>query len=484
MKNKLQFFLASTIVFTLTCLMAVPAVASGREIDFDFVRDGLYYKKLDVSVDGKTRLAVAKGYGYDDATEIVIPDTFTYDNVEYRVCGIHSEAFSGSKNLTSVNIGNSVTYIGENAFSNCANLTSVNIGNSVTYVGEKAFFFCYNLASVNIGNSVTEIGESAFAACFFSLKSITIPGNVEKIGDYAFEGCDSLANVTLEDNVDQLALKVGREVFEGCDLISEVYVGRNITNENHVYEYIDDYTPFYGKYSLRKVTIGNYVTEISRSAFAACHRLKSVDIGDSVIEIGWDAFQECSSLTSVNMGNSVTTIGSGAFDNCSKLTSISHPNSVTEIGSSAFYGCGLTSVNLGNSVTEIGWSAFQYCDKLTSITIPSSVTKIREYAFKNDSSLVSITSLSTTPPSADEATFFYYTYSRATLYVPIGTADLYRTADCWKNFASIEEFDPAGIKDIPADADGAVVIYDLQGHRLAKPQRGLNIINGKKVLMK
>ena len=67
-----------------------------------------------------------------------------------------------------------------------------------------------------------------------------------------------------------------------------------------------------------------------------------------------------------------------------------HP--VTSIGDSAFKNCSsLTSVTIGNSVTSIGSLAFISCSSLTSITIPNSVTSIGNYAFRSCSSLTSVT---------------------------------------------------------------------------------------------
>ena len=66
--------------------------------------------------------------------------------------------------------------------------------------------------------------------------------------------------------------------------------------------------------------------------------------------------------------------------------------SVTSIGDYAFRNCSsLTSVTIGESVTSIGEEAFYNCSSLTSITIPNSVTSIGRVAFFDCSSLTSVT---------------------------------------------------------------------------------------------
>ena len=155
-------------------------------------------------------------------------------------------------------------------------------------------------------------------------------------------------------------------------------------------------------------------------------------------------YSNCSSLTSITIPNSVTSIGGSAFSNCSSLTSINIPNRVTSIGAYAFYDCtGLTSITIPNSVTSIGSSAFEGCSGLTSITIPNSVTSIDGYAFycKN---LMEVVSLIEEPfaiygKNSGGSTFTLDVFNNATLYVPVGTKEKYKSTEGWKDFLFIEE---------------------------------------------
>ena len=253
----------------------------------------------------------------------------------------------------------------------------------------------------------------------------------------------------------------------------------------------------------------NYdVTSIGDKAFAWGYGLTSVTIPNSVTSIGEYAFSSCSGLTSVTIGNSVTSIEKSAFVSCKGLTSVTIPNSVTSIGREAFYGCsGLTSITIGNSVTSIGDYAFLECSGLTSVTIPNSVTSIGSSAFRGCSSLTSITigsgvkiiggsTFASCPELTDvtcyaenvpstETTAFKDSYIEyATLHVPASAVNAYKAADPWKNFKNIIEANPTGIKAIENTQTKNTTIYDMNGVRLSEPKKGINIINGKKVVIK
>ncbi len=148
-------------------------------------------------------------YGCSSLTSITIPESVT---------SIGSQAFSGCSGLTSITIPNSVTSIDVSAFSNCSGLTSITISNSVTSIGSIAFSGCSGLTSVTIPNSVISIGSSAFSDCS-SLTSVTIPNSVTSIGYDAFEGCTSLTSVTIPNSV----TSIGNYAFSRCSGLTDVY---------------------------------------------------------------------------------------------------------------------------------------------------------------------------------------------------------------------------------------------------------------------
>ena len=191
------------------------------------------------------------------------------------------------------------------------------------------------------------------------------------------------------------------------------------------------------------------VTSIGSGAFSR-GSLTSVTIPNSVTYIGEWAFGECYRLTSVTIGNSVTRILRETFYGCESLTSVTIPNSVTSIGDRAFYNCSsLTSVSIPNSVTYIGDWAFRRCSSLTSVTIPNSVTAIRYDAFDEIDMPIVISLIEN--PFWIPRVFSQYTYTNATLYVPVGTIEKYKSTDGWKDFSHIEEGSGPNGSDTPSE---------------------------------
>ena len=311
-----------------------------------------------------------------------------------------------------------------------------------------------------IPNSVTSIGDQAFEYCE-GLTSITIPNSVTSIGDYAFEGCSGLTSITIPNSV----TSIGKEAFKGCS-------------------------------GLTSISIPNSVTSIDPFVFDQCSGLTSI-----IVEKGntyYDGRDNCNAIIETKSNtliygckntvipNSVTSIGPSAFSECSSLTSIIIPESVTNIESSAFWYCsGLTSVTIPNSVTSIGWEAFAYCSGLTSITIPESVTKIDLRAFAYSTNLTSVTNLATTPQVINNYTFANDDTSiTRVLHVRPGCKAAYEAAWFWKDFTIVEDV-TTGINVVESTPTiSSDKIFSISGQQLNKTKKGVNIINGKKIIVK
>ena len=253
---------------------------------------------------------------------------------------------SNCKGLTSINIPNSVTYIGSCAFQDCKGLTSIKVPISVTSIGENAFYGCSVLTSIAVEegnanydsrNGCNAIIETPSNTLIVGCQSSTIPDGVTSIGDWAFSGCTGLTSIAIPESV----TTIGEEAFSRCT-------------------------------GLTSITIPESVTSIGSYALCGCTGLTSITIPDGVTSIERMTFFECYSLSSVNIPESVTSIGEGAFEACRSLSSVTIPDNVTIIETLAFWGCeGMKSLTIGKSVSAIKKNAFTNCTNLTSVTINS-----------------------------------------------------------------------------------------------------------------
>ena len=307
-----------------------------------------------------------------------------------------------------------------------AQVTYMDRTRNVTRIGSGAFYDCTFLTNVTIPSSVKSIGSGAFKNCT-SLTSLTIPSSVTIIGNNAFEGCTGLTSMILPPGL----MSIESKTFYGCSGLTSVTIPESVTS-------IGEYS-FYRCYKLTNVAIPNGVTSIGSSVFYGCSGLMSVNIPESVASIGFEAFYGCSKLTNVNIPLGVTSIGESSFKNCYGLTNVTIPSSVTNIDNTAFQGCSsLTSIDIPEGVANIGVDVFYQCNKLTNVTIPSTVTYIGPGAFYNRS-LTTIISRITEPFPISDETFHQDTYMNASLYIPLGSQEKYKSAEGWKKFVFIEE---------------------------------------------
>ena len=217
--------------------------------------------------------------------------------------------------------------------------------------------------------------------------------------------------------------------------------------------------------------IGTLCTSIGASAFRECTNLASVTISDTVTSIGQYAFRQ-TSLTEVIIPDSV----SGALRNyqfylCTKLRNVTIGSGITGIGSDTFGQCrvsgtvtiksnAITSASYTSSsnlsdrftdkptkyifsdeVTTIASSLLYGGSAVTDIEIGSGITSIGASAFRNCSSLTTLTLRATTPPSL--ATGVFLGTDITTIYVPADSVEAYKAKSNWNTFASRIQAIPA-----------------------------------------
>lgn len=247
-----------------------------------------------------------------------------------------------------------------------------------------------------------------------------------------------------------------------------VVIPESVTYGDVTYKVIEiGVNAFYNCYMLTSVTIPDGVTRIGGSAFEACYKLTSVTIPNSVVVFEKRAFSDCTGLTSVTIGQAFSSIpgsaieiGRGAFTNCTALESVTFDKSVINIKNTAFYGCtGLATVTFGSDVTEI---------------VGESAT------FKGCSRLKDFYCLAESVPTTDGVVLpkMGVTISSLTLHVPAISLEAYRTANVWSKFGQIVAIGEGdGIEQLTSEAFTNHIVYDLNGRRTTKMQKGINLLH-------
>ena len=453
-------------------------------------------------------------------------------HIEFN-CQTVENWFRYKNSIERVVFGDNVKRINENAFESCANLERIIIGSKVSYIGNKAFYSCNNLKTVINCSDIIELYKYGTYVTNYADNVINVPNgfvdddfvfNSEKalvaylgndtelrlpqscngenyvISNEVFRYNNNLTSVTIPNNI----IGIENEAFEGCYNLKDVHIS-DLSAWCNI-EFGGYYAnPFYYADNLylngelvTEIIIPDDITEIKKYAFYGCSCLTSIVIPNNVTSIGGHAFDGCTGLTSIEIPNSVTNIGFLVFNNCYRLTDvhISDLSAWCNIEFGDYYANPLsyaenlylnnelvTELVIPNDITEIKKYAFYGCSGLTSITIPGTITNIGYSAFNGCTGLTSIYLLGDNAPTVGNYNFKESQYVNMTLYVPKGTLATYQSADIWKNFWDIQEFDATEIDDIKAsniaievtvngislaNANGkTVAVYTANGTRVA-----------------
>lgn len=448
---------------------------------YDFEVNGLGYSILSPT---ELTVSVAKG-SVEPVSNLVIPSAVSYENNTYQVVGIGNSAFSGCTSIKTIELPESVEFVGYNAFYNTAwwnnqndgvvylsnwllgykgtmpvsttidivdgtigvavsaflyktELVGVSIPNTLKYLSQSAFNGCTRLTSIEFPSSIISIGASAFYQCS-GLTAINIPASVTSIGANAFYKCTNLETMTIADNA---IVSIGNSAFESCTKLVSVNFGNS--------ELTIGEKSFYGCSNLTELTLSN-VKSLGNQAFSYTG-LTVVNL-EYIEDVGISAFAGCSQLVTVKMGRGIKSIGTMAFSSCRSLINFhindlaswcsaeladatSHPL-VNQGGYIYIDGVKISSLEIPSEVTTISANTFMRTINITSVTIPNTVKSIGTGAFSNCSGLVEVTSKALTPPTM-LSDGFYNVANKATLYVPEKSIDSYRNAEYWNDFSNIQ----------------------------------------------
>ena len=427
-----------TLVLILIALFTLSVNAEVVEID------GICYNLL-----SKGNIAeVTECHHYSG--DVVIPESVTYNDVNYSVTTIREHAFSNCS-LNSIAIPSSITKICTEAFLN-GGATSVKISDLAAWcnINFESYFKTNPLTNAShlflndeeihdlvIPDGVKTITNNAFYQ-FRGLTSVKIPNSVTSIGYECFAYCPGIKTVEIGDSTSQEAATVlGGRIFYMCNNVDSVVLGNNIVEIGR--------DAFDGCKGIRSIVIPNSVKTMGSHVFLGCESLESVQLSENLKSIEWASFSSCTNLKSVIIPDGVEYLGESAFSYCPNLTEVKLPSNLKKIDWCVFQYCtGLTSIEIPDLTHTIYICAFDGCSSLKTVTIGKRVKDIHNGAFANCPALEEVYCKSKTPPTCHTERnnlygkvmdSFYDSYIEyVTLHVPEKALEKYKTTEPWSNF--------------------------------------------------
>ena len=334
---------------------------------------------------------------------IEIPNTVTKIN----------ESFAYFEKLESVNIPESITYIGGNTFYNCGNLNEINFPSNIQYIGEGAFDTTgwYNIqpdGPIYIGKVLYSYKGYMPENTEFEVKDGTI--SISRRAFYSSSWGDSNSTQTKFENLVKIIFPeslcfIDHNAFYGCynletiegkngyDLSNITFVGGNNFNGFASKTYPSSFSKWYENQPAGAIYIG----KVLYSYKGTIGSTDVITIKDGTIHITDSAFERQYSLTQVEIPDSVEVIGNRAFSSCN-LKTLNLPKNIMHIGGSTFaYNSNLTNVNFpeeafghrcANDIVDtdvragtIGQGAFYGCKSLKTVYILGQYPYVADNAF-------------------------------------------------------------------------------------------------------
>ena len=259
----------------------------------------------------------------------------------------------------------------------------------------------------------------------------------------ANEGIQRYATVALKDEQGNILQTI---IFQQLGMCTEIHVETKGELENELADY--DYT------NIESLKITGVLNDVDfLFIYRMMPNLKNLDIAEvNITALPTQAFYNSKNVEHLILPNTLVTIGAEVFYQ-SKLKSIEIPASVETIEAAAFRNCSsLATVTFekGSQLKTIGggysrsdyYGAFCLLKNLMTVDMSActQVETIEICAFYGDSELRLFKIGTETPPTCKDNAF-YGINPYSVLKVPSGCADTYKATYGWENFASITGLD-------------------------------------------
>ncbi len=381
--------------------------------------------------------------------------------------------------------------IGRDAFHGCTALRQVTLPRHVRFIQQNAFRGS-GLQMLTVPGSVVGIGDHCLDDCPL-LQTVVFEAMLPatNVGVSPLQGCMALTDIFVQKYIDIcMENRVEWEVLRPLMKTHIVFADAEV--KTICLKYWDKN----GDGELQ-IDEAQAVTNLN-AAFCRNPVIQQFDelrFFTGLHEIGIGDFDHCLSLRSIQLPVTITSIGAWAFNNCSALEHLDLPERLQTIEHDAFLVSGLRSIYIPAATTSIATTAVSSCRQLTSVvvspdnpvydsrdscnaiietrtnmmvsgstvaTIPRSVTSLSDECFNffNPKELTipaQITRIgpwslatfverlyleSPVPPAFDSQGGHLHLiqppdeqHPHLNIYVPAGSADAYRQAEGWSEFA-------------------------------------------------
>lgn len=320
-----------------------------------------------------------------------------------------------------------------------------------------SFIYVPRLKNIILPESVKGIGRFAFTYTTF-MQEINIPDSLNYLEEDAF-ACSSIQK-------DSLAFpegfeRIGREAFFDCE-----YVGGNVHLPSTI-KSIGMYAFFATK--ITNINLPEGLDTIEERAFQTCLYLKEAIIPNSCQLFGTRHFMFDEALEKLHLPEGLDRIPEKMLWGCLNLRDINIPASVRKIEPwSMVYNYNVRSLELPEGLDVIQEGALYGLHGLETIVFPSTLKELGNSSCIDWHSIQQIYCKAQIPPSCGNAVFGpdesepeFNTPSDIPVYVPKGTADLYRNAVGWNYFTNFIETD-----DFPTSVESTLATSSMEvyGH--------------------
>lgn len=352
-------------------------------------------------------------------------------------------------------------------FAGCTALTDVQFVDGRTTIPNYMFRDCTALESITIPEGVVSLGDNAFRLCA-GLKNVTLPESLVEISTLAFWGCNNLRKVVLGKNT----ASIGNEAF-ACVGLKDVYVYATTVPAA-------DEKAFNTQNNALTLHVPEGTSEAYSSTVPWSFFGKIVVIGSEE-----DVETVVVDSNTYTLNDDGTATFSGPVGEAGSNVTIpeeivvdGEPVPVTAIGIGAFFMQPIESVSIPASVSFIGYEAFAGCALLQDIYCRAITPPTLGIDFSRQT--LSVTRSGDVPSQFKEVDL-----NTCVLHVPVGSSHQYRSDAGWGVFENIVEIDAVAIVPTYISAQRASQeVYNLSGRHLGQTQKGVQIKNGRKVLVR